>query len=458
MKKLRYTIFLFTMLLLVTGFGCKGLSEEEKSSIKPITLEYWTVFNDVATLQQFADEYKQLRPYVTINIRQVRYAEFDNLFTNALADDIGPDIISSHVHWLRQYESRLSSMPGTVQVADVEISGGQFSQEVKVTPVTVAMPSARGIETNFVRTVRDDIFIRGRIYGLPIALDTLGLYYNKVILDQAGIPEPPKTWAEFLDVVEQITRISGSGEIIQSAVALGTGNNIDNASDIFALLLMQNGVDVVKDGTVAFAGGLDQATSGHPTLEALRFYTDFARPTKEVYSWNARQRNAFNTFTEGRSAFYFGFAFDGVRIRGRSPQLDVEVIPVPQLNDANPVNVANYWVESVVKKSTHQDEAWDFIRFMTTPDKIKQYTDVTGQPSPLRSHVSEQQENPQLAAFATGILTAKNWYTGRNIQRADDAITGLMTRYLLPYTEDMGPLERDVKLIVDAATIIQQTL
>ena len=127
MKRHLLTIFLFTALVSVLGFGCKGLSEEEQASIRPVTLNYWTVFHDVAELQKFADAYKRIRPYVTINIRQIRHSEFDDLFTNALADDIGPDIVSTHVHTLRQYEPRLSPMPAAVNVADVRITGGQFS-------------------------------------------------------------------------------------------------------------------------------------------------------------------------------------------------------------------------------------------------------------------------------------------------------------------------------------------
>lgn len=458
MKQRIAFVSLLLSLTLFLGLGCKGLSEEEKASIQPITLTYWTVFNNVAELQKFATAYKQIRPYVTINIRQVRYEEFDNLFTNALADDIGPDIVSMHVQWLRQYENRLSPMPASVNVSNVEIKGGQYSQEIIVTPTTIPMPSKRGIESSFVRTVPGDIAIRDKVYGLPIALDTLGLYYNKAILDKAGIPEPPTSWAEFLEAIKKTTKINGTGNIIQSGVAMGTGNNIDNAPDIFALLLFQNNIDVINGGTVAFANGLGKASVNHPTLEALRFYTDFARPTKEVYSWNAEQSDAFTAFTQGRTAFYFGFAFDYPRITSRAPQLEVEVIPVPQLNEGEPVNVANYWVESVVKKTVHQDEAWDFVRFMATPDNITTYTKATGQPSPLRSQISVQQEDPFLAPFAVGVLTAKNWYTGRDIARADEAITNLMAQYLLPYAEGQNPLERDVNLIVNTATIIQQTL
>src|SRR5690606_11999145 len=125
--------------LITTGLGCKGLSQEEQASIQPITLTYWTVFNNVEQLRQFATAYKQIRPYVTVDIRQVRYEEFDTLFTNALADDIGPDIVSTHVHWLRAYEPRLDPMPPSVQVSDVTVKGGQFSEEIVVTPTTIAM-------------------------------------------------------------------------------------------------------------------------------------------------------------------------------------------------------------------------------------------------------------------------------------------------------------------------------
>jgi len=456
----KYLTILLTMLSItaLAGFGCKGLSQTEQASIKPITLTYWTVFDDVGQLQKFAAAYKKTRPYVTVNIRQIRYEEFDDLFTNALADDIGPDVVSMHVRWLGKYEARLDPMPASVNVSDVEITGSQFSEQIIVTPRTNPMPSIRGLESNFIGTVASDVVIRNQIYGLPLALDTLALYYNKKILDKAGIAEPPTSWTTFLDDVKKITRVNGVGDIIQSGVPMGTGNNIDNATDIFALLLLQNGVDVVKDGTVVFAGGIDRAASNHPTLEALRFYTDFARPTKEVYSWNEKQTDAFTAFTQGRAGFFFGFAYDFPRIKSRAPQLAIEVIPVPQLNDNAPVNVANYWVESVVKKTKHRDEAWDFIRFMTTPENIKIYTDATKQPSPLRAHVAAQQEDPELGPFVQGILTAKNWYTGRDIDKANIAIENLMLQYLLPYADGQNALKRDAQLIINAATIVQQTL
>ncbi len=457
MRKTHIYITAMIFLLTVAGFGCRGLSSEEQASIEPITLNYWTVFNDVGQLREFADQYQLQRPYVTVNIRQVRYDEFDDLFTNALADDIGPDIISTHVRWLRKYESRLSSMPSSVTVARIE-QGGGLDKSIKVTNETVPLPTQRGIANNFIRTVADDVIIRDRVYGLPLAMDTLALYYNKTMLDAAGIPEPPRTWTDFLDTVGKLTKINASGVIVQSGVALGTGNNIENATDIFSLLLLQNGVTPMNETGVLFANGIERSPVGHPTLEALRFYTDFARPTKEVYSWNESRESARDAFARGSTAFYFGFAFESRALRARAAQLDIDVIPVPQLNEGAPVNVANYWVETVVRKSRHQDEAWDFIRFMTTPQSIEAYSERTGQPSPLRTQVAAQQEDPTIAPFARGVLTAKNWYVGRDSDAVGDIFADLFASYILPTPEGQNKLERDALLIKNAATRMQRTL
>ena len=112
------------------------------------------------------------------------------------------------------------------------------------------------------------------------------------------------------------------------------------------------------------------------------FYTDFANPTREGYTWNADMGRALDEFARGKVVFYFGYAFDLPQILAQAPQMNLEVIPIPQLDNTAPVNVANYWVESVTKKSAHKNEAWDFIRFITSPEGVGAYTQATRQPTP----------------------------------------------------------------------------
>ena len=232
MKKI-LVITILSLSFLILGFGCKGLTAEQQASIKPVTLNYWTVYNNVAQLKQFATDYQVLRPYVKVNVKQVRYDEFEKLFTNALADDVPPDIISMNVRDLRKYSGRLSPMPASVQMSTITVEGQYFKQTV-VSSEIIAMPTKRAVDTAYVSAVAKDVEIGNDVFGLPLAFDTMAIYYNKDLLDKAGIAEAPTTWEEFMNAVKKTTKFDTEGKIIQSGVALGTGNNIDNFFDILS--------------------------------------------------------------------------------------------------------------------------------------------------------------------------------------------------------------------------------
>lgn len=452
-------IYLSLVILFITtmGFGCKGLSGTEQQAVKPTVLNYWTVYNDTAQLQKFATAFQQQYPQITVNIRKVRDDQFNDLFVNALADDVPPDIVSINTRDLRNYQDRLSEMPKSVEMSHSYVTGKYFKETV-IEKNTVALPSAVAIKSNFVDVVSNDAVIGGKIYGLPLAVDTMAIYYNRDLLDQSGIAEPPANWDEFMAAVKATTKFDKDGNIIQSGVALGTGNNISRAFDILSLLMLQSGVKISKGYYVSFAEGLEQAQLKHPIFLALRFYTDFARDDREVYSWNEKMRDSLENFTRGKSAFYFGFAYDYSAIKSRAPQLNLEIIPMLQLNPDKPVNVANYWIESVTKKSKKKNEAWAFINFMASPENIKTYTKATRRPSPLRSQVKEQKTDPILSPFAGQILQAENWYHGKNVKSAEKAFSYLITNYLKPYGPEEVPFQRDANLITHTAQLVQQTM
>lgn len=447
--------------IIATGFGCKGLSVDQQAAIRPVTLNYWTIFDDVDELKKLAADYKAKRPHISINIRQVRYDEFDKIFINALADDVQPDVVSMHTRWLRNYQARLAPMPATVKMGKLVLKNN-ITKDTEVQFDTLAMPTAESIKKDYLATVADEAIIKNQIYGLPLSIDTLGIYYNKDLLDKAGMPEPPKTWDEFSESVKRVTKLDQNGKLIQSGTSLGTAKNIDNAFDIVSALMMQNGISMAApSGAITFASGLEKVGPKHPALQSLYFYTDFARPTKEVYSWNEEETNAFDAFIRGKTAFYFGFAYDYGRIKSRAPDLNFEVMPLLQLNPDAPANVANYWLQSVVKKSKNQNEAWDFIRFLSTADTLKKYSDATKLPSPLRVHLKAEQNDPVLANFATQLLVAKSWYKGKDIGAAEKGFDDMITTILSPADPKLTPdkvAERDGAAVARAASFVSQTL
>ncbi|MCB9798646.1 extracellular solute-binding protein [Candidatus Nomurabacteria bacterium] len=459
MKRKIIAIFsLLATVLLTGGLGCKGLSADEQAAIQPISLTYWTVYGDIDELRALAAEYSQLRTYVTVNIRQIRYDELEERLLTALADDVPPDIISIPAESIPQYLKWLEPMPRQVSVSNV-YTKGTYAKETVVERVVQPMPTLREIESTFVQAVVDDAVIGNQVYGLPLSLDTLALYYNKNLLDLSGIPTPPRTWDDFQKAVEQIVRYDVNGNVTQVGVGLGTGSNVNNAADILALLMLQNGVEPIKGNRVAFHAGMEKNVSqNHKTFESLRFYTQFSDKTKKAYTWNEKQEQALDAFVRGKSAFYIGYARDFAQMSRRAQALNLEVIPLPQLNPNRPTNVTSYWVESVVEKSNKGNHAWDFVRFMTTERNIRKYVESTRLPSPVRTHVTLFQDDEVLGPFAQQVLFAKTWYSGRDADRAKRAFADLIEAYRLPGATDKKKLENDVNAVNYAAQIIQQTL
>ncbi|HQF57594.1 MAG TPA: extracellular solute-binding protein [Candidatus Magasanikbacteria bacterium] len=453
----KFTIIFLLIFLVFAGFGCRGLSSKEKAVVKRVTLNYWTVYDDVEQLRKFATDYKMIRSHVTVNIKQVREDQFEQLFINALADDVAPDIVSIHVRDMNKYLTKLSPMPKGFTVPSL-ITTGKYFKETKIIQNSFALPTADFVKNNFVQTVYDDVVREGKIYGIPLAMDTLAVYYNQDLLDQAGVATAPTTWDEFMEAVKKSTKFDKDGNITQAGVALGTSQNIKRSFDILSVLMMQSGVTMAQDKYVTFANGVKKFDTTYPVFKVLQFYTDFANKNKEVYTWNNTLEDSLNYFTKGKSVFYFGFAYDYNTIRARAPQMNLKVISLPQLNPESPINIANYWLQAVVKKSKHQNEAWDFINFIIAQDRIKEYTKKTGYPTPLRIQIAEQKEDPILAPFVEYVLQAKNWYYGSDKNIAEEAINNLISNYLLPTPEGLKENEWKINILNSAARQVQQSM
>lgn len=452
------TIFTFCLVLILGGLGCKGLSKEEKAAIRPINLTYWTVYGDINQLRARAAEYQQLRSYVTVNVRQIRYDELEDRLLQALADDVPPDVISIPAESIPQYLKWLEPMPSQVSVSNV-YTQGTYSKETVVEKIIQPMPTLREVENTFVQAVIDDAVIGNQVYGLPLSMDTLALFYNKNLLDLSGVATPPRTWEDFQSAVESIVRYDVNGNVTQVGVGLGTGSNVNNSADILALLMLQNGVTPIRGNRVGFSAGLERNPNpNHKTFQALRFYTQFSDKTKQVYTWDEKQGNALDAFVRGKSAFYIGYARDFSRMSRRAQALNLEVIPLPQLNANRPSNVTSYWIEGVVEKSRKGNHAWDFVRFISTERNIRKYVEATRLPSPVRSHVSLFEDDEVLGPFAKQVLFAKTWYSGKDVDRAKEAMADMIDVYREPGATEKSKLEKDANAINYAAQVIRQTL
>jgi multiple sugar transport system substrate-binding protein len=419
------------------------------------------VLDDGDAFDDIINAYRALHPNISINYHKLRLDEYESELLNSFAEDRGPDMLAVHNDWLRAYQSKLLPAPSSVKLAFREVQGIQ-NKPVWVQKTQSVITPAQ-VKSAFVDQVGREVVIKGpssdpqqgivdQLWGLPMAMDTLALYYNKDILDGAGIPTPATDWVEFQDHVKRVTIYDQQGKLVKPAAGIGTSRNVDRSFDLLSLLMMQNGAVMADaNGSPTFNRlPPDLTREVPPGVEALTFYTDFANPSKEVFTWDDTQPNSFDAFVAGKTAYFFGYAYALPTIKAQAPKLNLGITNMPQIDPANKVNFANYWVETVSRKTKYPDAAWDFLQFAAAADHAKLYLAKTGKPTALRSLISTQLSDPEIGIFAAQVLTAKSWYMGVNSQVTESAFNEMIDSTLAG-----APPERAINL---AAATIAQTI
>jgi len=461
-------VFIFSVFayIFITGQGRKNhMDKETKDKMRKITLHYWRVWDGPDDFQEITNKYQRLHPNITIEYKKLRYSEYENELLEAFATDRGPDILSIHNTWVKSYQERglLEPMPAEITMVFPKVKGS-LKKEVIYDKQTTKSLSLNTIKNGFADVVYQDVVIdtkdnetktvKKEVYGLPLSIDTLVLYYNKDLFNNAGITNPPAYWdKEFQQDVKKLTKQNNKGQIVQSGAALGGSDNIERSTDILSILMMQNGTVMMEDGHVKFHQNPESAHNKNynPGLDALRFYTDFSNPAKEVYSWNSSLENSLELFIQGKLAMMFGYSYMLEQIRARAPKLNFSITSLPQIEGNSQRNFANYWVEAVSRKSEASEEAWDFIQFMIKKDQVRSYLEKTKKPTALRSLIDEQIEDEEISVFAEQVLTAESWYQGHDSSAAEAIIKEMVDTAV----RGQNTLENVISL---AAKKIEQTI
>jgi ABC-type glycerol-3-phosphate transport system substrate-binding protein len=423
--------FLLLVTLSLLGFGCKGGDEDaQAAAAKPVKLNWWRVEGSRDDFAQLITDYQAIHPNISLNYRTIRPEEIEQTLLEALASGTGPDMVSLPNTYLHAWQERLAPLPANITLAMIEESG-LIKKERKAVLKTTPTLNLRALRDNFIDVVADEAVINGKIYGLPLAVDSLMLFYNRDLMNAADIPIPPATWTDFKEAVQKMTRIDKQGSLQQNGTALGEADNVPYAFDLVSALMLQNGTPMVSSTG-------DQATfqqevtdkNGEtytPGQDAVRFYTDFSSPGKETYSWSREESPAFQAFAAGKVGFVFGYWRDLATLRRLAPQIKLGLANFPQIDQASrPTYYASYYLETVTKQSKYPNEAWDFIQFITKPEQIGKYLIVAKKPTAHRKWVQTQLDDMDLSLPAKQILSARNWYRGFKPKAAENAFLNLI--------------------------------
>lgn len=217
---------------------------------------------------------------------------------------------------------------------------------------------------------------------------------------------------------------------MRSGAGIGLGTNVERASDVASLLMMQNGTEMTDDNGNPRFSRIPQALSGQreeaPGLQALRFYSDFGNPAKDAYAWSPAQPNSLDAFIQGTSAFFLGYSYHLPLVRARAPKLNLGITKAPQIAGNAEVNFANYWMWSVSKKTKAPEVAWLFVNELGAKEGADLYLKATKRPAARKALLDPQLEDEDAGVFASQVLTSKSWYRGVDPRGAERAMIELL--------------------------------
>ena len=257
-----------------------------------------------------------------------------------------------------------------------------------------------------------------RIYGLPAFLDAGLLYYRMDLLDKYGFG-PPKTWDEMLAQGQKI--IEGEGDpdlhIYSAQFKQYEGLVCDMLEFIWS-----NGGQVIdtRSGSVSLS---EQAS-----VEAITFVRDRiigkAAPRGAL---NYEEPESLALFVQGKAVFHrnWPYAWTAANDLNKSKVAGkIGVGSLPAFQGHEPAATLGGWQFGISRWSAHQDEAWRFIRFMTSYESQKTLALEAGR-APTRRAVYEdpeiQAQMPHLISFlyncSTSIFREIKIGRERNINR-----------------------------------------
>jgi ABC-type glycerol-3-phosphate transport system substrate-binding protein len=359
---------------------------------------HWWSYEDKALYQPLIDEYEQSNPGVKVIYEKQSTIDYRERLTNALEKGEGPDIFFIHNSWVPMYKSHVSQLPNSV------MSKAEFS-------------------SSFFPVIVNNLTLQGNIVGMPIEYDAVTLFINEDHFSLA-VKLPPQTWDEFIDIAVDLTQKTKEGIVLQSGAAMGYTDNIDYWPEIIALMMYQNGANPATPGANNFAS------------EALSYYKLFNSGNNQT--WSSILPNSTQAFAEGKVAMYFGPVRAASEIKKLSPNLRFKTVPVPQLpkDDPNAPNVsyASYWFNGVWSRSTNSEEAWKFLKFLSTSDSLLKLHQTAvglgylGKPYPRADMTELLIDDSYAGSILFLAQNAKSWYLAGNTFDGENGINSQIAK------------------------------
>jgi multiple sugar transport system substrate-binding protein len=334
MKSSKSVVVLLCLVVSVC-IGCFTTLAAEKS----ITLTHYK-FNSradqVAILQQLADEFHQQYPHITINIiTGPEGPEYEEKVKVMLVGGQPPDITEF-------YTSLASSLADAGQFLDLR---PYVAKDPRWQAANISVPAIQG-----------STWTDGTLIMMPTVLGANILAYNGDLISQAGFAFPNDmgerwNWDAMMSMVRKVTKDENAD---------GTPEQWGNMGRVTLTRVLTY---MIGAGDNPFDGVYSPKSANFlkpGVLAGARFAAELLDP--------ALGTTNYNNFIQGKAGFcwigIFPFSVELARMRLDSSQIDFRVSPWPLGPAGNQSTVAEIRGWQIMKDSPYKDEAYEWLAFV----------------------------------------------------------------------------------------------
>ncbi|MET3898083.1 multiple sugar transport system substrate-binding protein [Devosia sp. UYZn731] len=298
-----------------------------------------------ADVRAMTDAYTASHPGTTVTLEFVPYEGLRDKTILAQGSGDGYDVILFDVIWPAEYATNNILLDVTDRVTPEMNSG-------------------------VLKGAWSTVEYQGKRYGMPWILDTKYLFYNRDILEKAGIAAPPKTWKELAD---QSAIIKAKG-LVEFPIVWSWAQAEAVICDYTTLLSAFGGQFLDADGKPAFASG--------GGLAALQYMVDtttagLSNPNSKEYL----EEDVRRVFENGEAAFALNWTYmDDLANNSVDSKVagKVGIVPAPGVEGVSQISAMNGSMGlGVAATSKHPDQAWDFVTYLTSQSTQNAYAKLS---------------------------------------------------------------------------------
>ncbi|UXS42732.1 sugar ABC transporter substrate-binding protein [Agrobacterium tumefaciens] len=295
------------------------------------------------TLKGIVSKFEAANPGTKVEIISLPWSEaFQKFATMVSAGDV-PDVMEMPDTWLSLYAN----------------NGMLESLE----PYLAKWEHTAGLSERTLELGRD---VKDTAYMLPYGFYLRAMFYNKKLLAEAGVKEPPKTLEEFADASKKVAALPG-----KSGYCLRGGPGGLNGWVMFGASMAGSNEFFTKDGTSTF----DSPGWVKGLTYVIDLYKNGYAP-KDSVNWGFNEIVA--GFYSGTCAFLDQDPDALIAIAQRMKPEDFGVMTTPKGPDGKTFPTIGFAGWSMMSKSENKDLSWKLIETLEGPEGNIEWNKKTG--------------------------------------------------------------------------------